>query len=320
MTNNSFNSSPISETDLKRAIHAYGLVPDSIDEMTQGCYALVYKIQCGGKDSVVRIRNEMANASEVIFARKWGQAVCREVIVPVPLAPLDIVPVVAGRCVEIAPYIEHEHSNGGHVGPEAWITVGEWVGRMHRLGTQLSDEAPVNLPYGNYPHDTLMNTYLTRAWRTVPGEKVNLLMNAEELFKQSERMLQPYQEKLTSGVVHGDMHFWNVLYAKGEPVAIIDLDFLQQGILISDIAYACIWLDAWESERGGEWRGVMRRYLTAYEDGRQKPLSVTERESLPWLRVRTHIFFFLCSVQISWSDVDEEQEDLKTAESLVQRQ
>jgi Ser/Thr protein kinase RdoA (MazF antagonist) len=113
------------------------------------------------------------------------------------------------------------------------------------------------------------------------------------------------------------MHFWNVLYAKGKPVAIIDLDFLQRGVLISDLAYACIWLDAWEDERAGQWYGIMRRYLTAYEHGRQEPLSVAERKCLPWLRVWTHVFFFLSSVQISWNSVEEGIVDLKAAESLI---
>ncbi len=42
------------------------------------------------------------------------------------------------------------------------------------------------------------------------------------------------------------MHFWNVLYAHGEPVAIIDLDFLQYGILLFDLAYAARWLKCWK--------------------------------------------------------------------------
>lgn len=304
----------ISESELKRAINAYGLVADSIERMAQGCYALVYKIRNGERTYVVRIRSKMAKAYDVIFARKWGQAVSAEVRVPVPLAPVGSVPRVANRCVEVVPYIEHDTDDHA-VGPEAWITIGEWVGRMHRLGIPLSHEAPVELPYGNYPHDALVNTYRNHARSTIPRSKLHLLRRAEDLLTEAGCFLQAHRGGLESGVIHGDMHFWNVLYTEGNPVAIIDLDFLQRGYLISDLAYACIWLAAWEHERGGDWCGVMRKYLAAYEYGRQKPLSEIEKECLPWFRVLTHIFFFF---QVSWDNVEADLVDLEAAEKLIQ--
>ena len=309
-----YQGSPVPESDLRRAISAYGLVADSIERIPEGCYALVYKIRCEEKNYIVRVRSEMATAQDVMFARKWGQAVSAEVMVPVPLKPLDCVPRIANRCVEIAPYIEHDQNDGGSVGPQAWITVGEWLGCMHRLGMPLSRDAPVALPYGNYPHDALIDSHREHSHSFAPSQSFSLLQQAEELLTQSRYFLKPHRKDLTSGVIHGDMHFWNVIYFGGKPVAIIDLDFLQRGYLIADIAYACIWLDAWEHERDGEWLGVMERYIRAYEFGRQSPLSLVEKECLPWFRVLTHIFFFF---QNSLSDTEDSLEDLSAAETIV---
>jgi Ser/Thr protein kinase RdoA (MazF antagonist) len=304
----------IQESELRKAIEAYGLVADSIERIPKGCYALVYKIRCGDKDYIVRIRNEMATEQDIIFARKWGQAVSAEVPVPIPLMPLCNIPRIANRCVEIAPYIEHDSDNVSD-SLQAWVTVGEWVGRMHRLGMPLLEEAPIDLPYGNYPNDGLINTYKDHFQIALPDQKLHILQ-AEELLKQSQHFIEPYRKSLISGVVHGDMHFWNVLYSEGNPVAIIDLDFLQRGYLIADIAYACIWLDAWESERGAEWAGVMEKYIKAYEFGRQSQLNIAERECLLWFRLLIHISFFF---QSSWGEFEEGLKDLQTAKELAQR-
>ena len=74
-----------------------------------------------------------------------------------------------------------------------------------------------------------------------------MMRRVDQLVEQSENATEGHS--LPTGVVHGDMHFWNVLYAQGNPVAIIDFDFLQRGILLYDLAYANIWLSTWEQER-----------------------------------------------------------------------
>jgi len=311
-----YQESPVPESELRRTIGAYGLVADSIERIQEGegCNALVYKIRCGEKNYMVRARSEMATAQDVMFARKWGQAVSAEVVVPVPLKPLDYVPRVANRCVEIGPYMEHDQDGHGSVGPQAWITIGQWLGCMHRLGMPLLGDAPVALPYGNYPHDALIDSHREHARSFAPTQSLSLLPQAEKLLTQCSNFLKPRRKYLTSGVVHGDMHFWNVLYSGGKPVAIIDLDFLQRGYLIADIAYASIWLDAWEQRLGGEWLGVMKRYIRAYEFGRQSPLNLVEKECLPWFRALTHIFFFF---QNSCSNIEDGLDDLSSAETIV---
>jgi Ser/Thr protein kinase RdoA (MazF antagonist) len=120
------------------------------------------------------------------------------------------------------------------------------------------------------------------------------------------------------GVVHGDIHFWNVLYTDKQPVAIIDLDFLQRGFLIHDLAYAYIWLEAWEKRLGGVWKGVGPRYVKAYEAGRDQALVEEERICLPYFRVLIHLHFSISKLRLSWNRLKEAEEDLVEAEEVEQ--
>ena len=195
--------------------------------------------------------------------------------------------------------------------------VGEWVGRLHRLGLPLVEQAPFELSYGNHPHGALLSHMLRRAKATAPPEAEGVRKRAVCALAEVQGILQPRLPGLPHGVVHGDMHFWNVLYAGERPVAIIDLDFLQSGPLLYDIAYASIWLTAWERDRAGEWQGVLDRYLAAYEQGRQRELTPTERECLPWARVLHDLFFFLSGVYHSWDRLPHCIADLESAEEMV---
>ncbi len=81
-----------------------------------------------------------------------------------------------------------------------------------------------------------------------------VLREWKALLAKARAAMAPRRAELPSGVVHGDLHFWNVLYAGHLPVAIVDLDFLRRGYLLTDLAYQSIWLEAWDRDRGGQWR------------------------------------------------------------------
>lgn len=304
-----------SENQLRDALKAYGLIPNVISCMTKGNFAEVYRVTYGTDVLVVRVRSLEAMPEHVLFASQWAKVVAAEVSVPVPLSPLGDVPKIDSRCVDVAPYIENDQ-DGGDVGPDAWIEVGNWLGRMHRLGKQVLSHAPVALDYGNYPHSGLFHRYLNQARLSVSADHVATMKRAERLIASTEPFIKRHLDRLPVGVVHGDMHFWNVLYAKDKPVAIIDFDFLQRGILLCDIAYACIWLTGWERERGGEWLGIMDRYISAYEEGRGMVLNDAERACLPYLRVWDNLFSFIREVAMSWGRLEKALLDLNAAESL----
>lgn len=241
----------VPESDIGAALRAYGIEPDGVSYLTSGCYCTVYRVDADGKEYIARLRSPSATPPEVLFAARWARAVSSEVPVPVPLMPVTDVPTIAGRCLDVAPYVPHEHTNGGDVSPDAWVQVGRMLGSMHRLGLPLTGDAPQELPYGNYPHERLVRGYVSRAKMRVPHAHHANFERAESLLARALEAVARWKSDLSVGVVHGDMHFWNVLYAEGVPVSIIDFDFLQRGILVFDIAYAHLWLSPWERERGG---------------------------------------------------------------------
>ena len=306
------------EGELRRALQAYGLEPDRISFYTRGCYSELYRARSGGKEYVARLRSPEALPKEVLFAADWAEAVAEEVKVPLHFRPEGSVPEIGHRCLDVAPHIPHEHTDGGRIGPDSCIRIGDWLGRLHRLGGPLAPKAPVGLDYGNHPHGRLMQRYLDQARVGASDEHLPMLKRAERLEELVRVGVRPLANGLPEGVVHGDMHFWNVLYCGDSPVAIVDLDFLQRGVLIHDLAYAYIWLNAWE-DKGGVWADVGARYVAAYESGRESGLSAAEREALPFLRVWIHLFFFLGKVRVSWNRAAEAHEDLCCAEETAQR-
>jgi Ser/Thr protein kinase RdoA (MazF antagonist) len=187
---------------------------------------------------------------------------------------------------------------------------------MHRLGLPLAADAPRDLDYGNHPHPKLFRRYLDQARASMPDAHRAILQRVDRLVDKITTHTSSYLDGLVVGVVHGDMHFWNVLYKDKQPVAIIDLDFLQRGILIHDLAYAYIWLAAWESRRGGAWEGIGKRYVEAYETGRGQPLTDEEWICLPYFRIHIHLHFVLDKLRISWNRLAEAEEDLVEAEEV----
>ena len=303
-------------SDLKAALLAYGLRADSIGPLASGAYANSFRVTSNGRDYVARVRAKWATPAEVIFAGHWARAVAAEVPVPVPLLPQGEVPTIQGRCVDIAPYIEHDDTHGHEASPDAWVRIGYWLGCMHRLGLPLVANAPVDLPYGNYPSQSLTQCFLDDARTQVPPQLRPELSAAEALLATTQEHLGAMRPLLPHGIVHGDMHFWNVLYVRHEPVAVVDLDFLQRGYLIADIAYASVWLTAWDRDRDGLWRGIQDRYIAAYEQGRRREMSDAERRCLPWARVMNALFFFLQNIVYS-RDQAKWRDDLKEAQDLV---
>jgi len=310
----------VSESELRSALRSYGLENASVSLCKkQGGFATVFLAQSEDAQYLVRVRNILATAEQIGFARVWALAISCEVPVPVAIAG-DPIPRIGERLVEVLPYLPHDHADGGAVGPEAWIRVGEWLGRMHRLGLPLSNHAPSNLPYGNYPTARRINDYFQTAQRTVSGQYNEFFDRSQQLWLETKRKMTPMLDALPVGVVHGDIHFWNVLYTKGMPSAVIDLDFLQQGALIFDVAYACGWLAHWEQNFGPEWNGIMRRYIEAYQSGRKIPLTELERLALPWARIQTSIFFFIQVASFGWEKTAGQINDLQKAEDLYSKQ
>jgi len=314
-TDNDANFIPLPEVE--RAIRAYALSPDAIEPMNmKTAHALLYRVTCGPEVFVARVRSSFAQSADIVFARAWALAVEKEVPVPVPLVAPAEIPRCRQRLMDIAPFINHEHTDAHKAGPDAWERVGEWLGRIHRLGLPLTHSAPANLPYGNHPTRQRIDGFFARAAQTQTGTNSTAVLKAKELWNTVAAKMESFAPHLPKGVVHGDMHFWNVLYIANQPVAIIDLDFLQSGALIFDLAYASIWLSAWDREHDA-WRGITKRYFAAYEIALGRPLLSVEQQALPWARMMTALHFFSQRAGTPTDNPLSEDEDLRAAETLM---
>ena len=126
---------------LDRALRAYALTVDSVSFLKQGSFCEVYRFD-------VRVVGVMSPAYGALWPRH--------------LAPVDSVPTINDRVLDVAPYIDHDPQAGDDVSVKGWVEVGRMVGRMHRLGSSVIDRAAVALPYGNHPHDALLFGYFDR--------------------------------------------------------------------------------------------------------------------------------------------------------------
>lgn len=94
------------------------------------------------------------------------------------------------------------------------------------------------------------------------------------------------------GVIHGDWHPGNLLYRQGRVVAVLDFDsarleprvadvsnaILQFSMLLADPDDPATWPDGFDEP-------VIQAILSGYDDGSGRPLSTSERASLPWLMI-----------------------------------
>lgn len=120
-------------------------------------------------------------------------------------------------------------------------------------------------------------------------EAIDICRRARQVL---EPMLRDYSRQIGSlpwMTIHGDFHFWNVLYRADQIAAVVDYDFVQERERIFDIAYALQnvlthlrnthgpilrnWADlAW---------GNVRIWIDHYDESTHLPLTVVERRWLP---------------------------------------
>lgn len=118
-----------------------------------------------------------------------------------------------------------------------------------------------------------------------------------------EPMLRDYSRQIGNlpwMTVHGDYHFWNVLYRADQIAAVVDYDFVQERERIFDIAYAMQNVISHLRNTHGStlrdwgdlaWANV-RIWVDHYDESAHLPLTVAERRWLP----REILRIFLVSV------------------------
>jgi Ser/Thr protein kinase RdoA (MazF antagonist) len=125
-----------------------------------------------------------------------------------------------------------------------------------------------------------------------------VLEEALEILQRAEDAVEPLiadHERLIGELpwltVHGDFHFWNVLYRGDEIAAVIDYDFIQRRERLFDLAYAMqnviVYLRKTNppgmiADEFGHypWKAV-RLWLDHYDSCSHLPLTQAERKELP---------------------------------------
>lgn len=103
----------------------------------------------------------------------------------------------------------------------------------------------------------------------------------------------PDYERTVGGLpwmmVHGDYHFWNILYRADQIVAVVDYDFVQERERLFDLAYAmqsvvthmkAIHGKKLNHPKELQW-GNVRMWVDLYDDAAHLPLNRMERQWLP---------------------------------------
>lgn len=142
------------------------------------------------------------------------------------------------------------------------------------------------------------------------AERDPLAATAQNVLRRAREALEPMSENYERMVgnlpwltVHGDYHFWNILYKADQIAAVVDYDFMQERERIFDIAYAMQSVIAHLTRVHGTsvdfipkqaWQNL-RLWVDLYDETTHLPLTKYERERLPSEILR----IFLVSVATS---------------------
>jgi Ser/Thr protein kinase RdoA (MazF antagonist) len=201
------------------------------------------------------------------------------------------------RIVEIHRFIPHDP--GIHRDWRRMNAAATALGDLHRLladATAGKTPVPPEMRNDVSPEQcwTLLDDAEATLWdsfRDDPRrvEAANVCQRARKLL---EPLLRDYPRiigNLPWVTVHGDFHFWNVLYRADQIAAVVDYDFVQERERIFDIAYALqnvinhlrqvhsSPLYHWEDL---SWNNV-RLWVDLYDEASHLPLTAAERRWLP---------------------------------------
>jgi Ser/Thr protein kinase RdoA (MazF antagonist) len=119
---------------------------------------------------------------------------------------------------------------------------------------------------------------------------------AKKVLQRAKDALQPMAENYERMIgnlpwltVHGDYHFWNILYKADQIAAVVDYDFMQERERLFDIAYAMQSVIAHLTRVHGNsvdlipkqaWQNI-RLWVDLYDETTHLPLTREERKRLP---------------------------------------
>ncbi|MGZ9584870.1 phosphotransferase enzyme family protein [Paenibacillus marinisediminis] len=146
-------------------------------------------------------------------------------------------------------------------------------------------------PTRSFYRDTV---YYVHAFEKLKANEAIARQELEHAERLSVRILSEWdriESRLPKGIIHGDWHYWNQLYRESdhEVIAVVDFDYVQEGIRIYDVAYA-LWSSYILLPRYA--RTFDRCFLSAYGE-----LTAEEKMILPIAVARIGLYFLYYSAQ-----------------------
>jgi Ser/Thr protein kinase RdoA (MazF antagonist) len=184
--------------------------------------------------------------------------------------------------------------------PEHLRRLGETTAALHNHADGYSRGTPVDRPNADWPamFDRFLRGDVTAAWEDHPGPA----MTDEEsaVFADAAARVQDEIEAVATdanhGLIHADLHLWNVVYADGEPWP-IDFDDCHYAHYMTDAATPLFHLP--RSDREQE---LADAYFAGYETTR--PLPADWRQQVATFRAAR--CFSLADWILSWRREDHE--------------
>ncbi len=202
------------------------------------------------------------------------------------------------RIVEIHRYIPHDE--GLHRDWQRMYSAAAAMGDLHSGLYNFSSSVPP------VPPEMRNDLLPSECWNLLPHAESNLYDAikeespatdaAKQVLSRTRDLLVPlldnYERMLGNlpwKFVHGDYHFWNLLYRSDDVVGIVDFDFVQERERIFDVAYAVQAIIGYMNYNEGgsqerfpimSWNNL-RLWLDTYDDVVSQPLTEFERRLLP---------------------------------------
>ncbi len=202
------------------------------------------------------------------------------------------------RIVEIHRFVPHDP--GIHRDWRRMNAAATALGDLHRLLAEAAlGKTPVPPEMRNDINPEQCWNLLDEAEATIANLSANYEPRIEEALSVCRRarqalepMLRDYSRLIGSlpwMTVHGDFHFWNVLYRADQIAAVVDFDFIQERERIFDIAYGMqnviSHLRTFHAGTLRQWGDLAwhnaRIWIDHYDEATHRPLSTLERQSLP---------------------------------------
>lgn len=215
------------------------------------------------------------------------------------------------RLVEIHRFVPHDA--GSHRDWQRMNSAASMLGDLHRCLDQASRRhAPVPPEMRNDIGPAQCMALIDEGYYLVAQyiehdpatpEAMKVLQRAREALVPMADNYERMVGNLPWLTVHGDYHFWNLLYKADQIAAVVDYDFMQERERIFDIAYAMQSVITHLTRVHGSvvefipkqaWQNL-RLWVDLYDETTHLPLTAEEREQLPCEILR----IFLVSVATS---------------------